>query len=203
MWQKFRDVRTLGAIGVLAFIGLIGLLNLTVFTPEAAVLRYLSAIEDGRVADATQIVWGDSLPKGVAVGLPADSANRPSGFQVLGTSRLDGEAIVDVAFDLAGQKTVTQFMLAQADNWLPFNNWRFVIEPVATVQSSGSAPIGLRINGVSAGPKALTLVPVVAEVGSGTGWFDAPVMTVKATTPDGVFLAPLKPRATQIGRAHV
>ena len=196
MWQKFRDVRTLGAIGVLAFIGLIGILNLTVFTPEAAVLRYLSAIEDGRVDDARHMVWGDSLPDGPYVGLPADSANRPSGFHVMRTSRVGGEAIVDVSFDLAGQKTVTKFVLAQADNWLPFNDWRFTIEPVATVQSSGSAPIGLRINGVSAGPTALTLVPVVAEVGSGTGWFDSPVVTVKATTPAGVYLAPLKPRAT-------
>ena len=196
MWEKFRDVRTLGAIGVLTFIGLVGILNITVFTPEAAVLRYLSAIEDGRVDDAAQIVWGDSLPKGVAVGLPTDSTNRPSGFHVVGSSRVDDEAIVDVSFDLAGQKTVTQFVLAQADNWLPFNDWRFAIEPVAIVQSSGSAPIGLRINGVSASPTALTLVPVVAEVGSGTGWFDAPVVTVKVTAPAGVYLAPLKPRAT-------
>lgn len=196
MWEKFRDVRTLGAIGVLAFIAIVGILNLTVYTPEATVLRYLSAIEDGRVADAERIVWGDHVPDGVSVGLPADPANRPHDFTVIGSARTENVTTVDVSFTLGGQKVLTKFAMTEVPNWLPFRDWRFEIEPVATVLQTGSAPIRLLINGVLPGKENLTLVPVLAEVGSGSPWFDATDVSVSATTPEGVYLADLKPTPT-------
>lgn len=197
MWEKFRDSRTVGAIGVLAFIGFLGILNLTVYTPEATVLRYLSALEDGRVSDAEQIVWRDHVPDGLTLGLPSDPDNRPHNFSVTRTIQMDDTTTVDVSFSLGGQSVATTFVMTQVPNWLPIQDWRFEVEPVATVLQTDSAPIGLLINGVVPGKKPLTLVPVVAEVGSASVWFDAPAVTVSASTPLATYRAPLAPKPTK------
>jgi hypothetical protein len=172
MWRMFRDARILGIVGVLFFVAVITILNSTVYSPEATVMRYLNALEDGRQADVESLVWGDSGSLAYDIRVPADPADRPHSIRVTKVSHTGDSAIVLVAYELGGATRTTTFGMRKEPTWAPLSDWRFAVAPFATVtlDSKPTAPFG--VNGSLPGETGATYVPVIARVASGTSWFD-------------------------------
>lgn len=185
MWRMFRDARILGILGLLLCATAVSVLNATVYSPEAAVMRYLTALEEGREADLVAIVWGDSVSLTYDIRVPADPAHRPSEPRISNVAADSDSALVTAVVTLDGKQVSEVFALRADGGWSPLSQWRFEVLPVSTVHvvSVPAAPVS--INGASSGGSAVTWVPVVAEVSSGSTWFDAPPVTVTATTPAG------------------
>lgn len=187
MWRIFRDARILGAIGLGLFLGVIAILNATVYSPEATVMRYLTALEDGRQADAVSIVWGDSVSLIYDLRVPADPADRPHSIRVTKVTHSGDSSIVLVAYELGGVTRATTFGMRKEASWAPLSDWRFAVAPIATIalDSKPTTPFG--VNGSLANENGQAFVPSVAQVGSGTNWFDAAPVSVVATDPAAVY----------------
>ncbi len=191
MWRMFRDARILGTIGVLFFVAVIAGLNATVYSPEATVLRYLNALEDGRQADVAALVWGDSGSLAYDVRVPTDPADRPHSIRVTKVSNTADSSIVLVAYELGGVTRTTTFGMRKESSWSPLADWRFAVAPIATVNldSRPIAPFG--VNGSLPGESGATYVPAIAQVASGTSWFEADSVAIAATNPAAVYFASL------------
>ncbi|MFM6967768.1 MAG: hypothetical protein ACKOWN_02405 [Microbacteriaceae bacterium] len=174
MWEKFRDARTLGAIGVLVFVAFIGILNLTVYTPEATVLRYLSALGDGRVADVERIANGEIVSPPHVAPIPSDPADRPHNARIVQTHSMPGMVVVTAEVELAGVTEQVDFVLMKIDTWLPLNEWVFAGLPVARVDINSTGDSSGTINGEAVTGTGLAFVPTVSTIGAQTPWFEAP-----------------------------
>ena len=191
MWRMFRDARILGTVGVLFFLAVIATLNATVYSPEATVLRYLSALEDGRQADVVELVWGKGVAVDLAIALPSDSALRPHNASITKVSHGNEQALVTAAVDLGGKLVTSTFALREVGGWSPLAEWRFDVDPLATVSLSSTTVAPFSVNGAVGGQHAYTFVPVIAEVGSGSKWFDADPVAISATNSAAVYFASL------------
>ncbi len=173
MWRKFRDVRILGVIGFLFFAVVIAILNATVYTPEAAVMRYLSALEDGRRADVESIVWGSYGSLIYDIRLPTDAADRPRDPEIVDTYQTAGLVVVTVRVVLDGRAVESQLAVERDASWLPLANWRFVDPPIATIRVESTLDSGATVNGSRANEEGFAYVPSIATVGAPSRWFDA------------------------------
>jgi hypothetical protein len=188
----FRDARILGAIGLGVFLGVIGILNSTVYSPEATVMRYLSALEDGRQADVDALVWGDSASLLYDIRVPADPADRPQSIRVTKVTHNGDSSVVLVAYELGGTTRATTFGMRKDPSWSPLSEWKFTVPPIATI-GLDSKPIGpFAVNGSLPGEMGATYVPVMAQVASGSSWFDSEPAAVAATDPAAVYFASVK-----------
>lgn len=170
MWRMFRNPRILGIAGLVLSAFIVMILNATTFSPENKVLRYLTALEDGRTADAIALVTDDPAVAASIGGLPDDPALRPRNIEVLGAHNDEGITVVDARAVLDGATVDLQFSFLEAVDWSPLADWRFVGKPVAPVNviTNGAAPVAL--GGVVGARYAL--VPSAVVVTSGSAWFD-------------------------------
>jgi len=173
MWRKFRDVRILGVTGFLFFAVVIAILNATVYTPEAAVMRYLVALEDGRRADVESLVWGSYGSLIYDIRLPTDAADRPRDPEIVGTYQTAGLVVVTARVVLDGRAVESQLTVEREVSWLPLATWRFVVPPIATVQIESTLDSGASVNGSRANDEGYAYVPSIATVNSPSVWFDA------------------------------
>ena len=191
MWRMFRDARILGIAGLVLFAGIIGILNATTFSAEQTVLRYLSALEDGRTADAITAVWGKGVAVDLAIALPSDPAHRPHNARITKVSRGDERTLVTATVDLGGKLVTSTFALRQFGGWSPLAEWRFDVDPLATVSLTSTAVTPFSVNGAVSGRNGYTFVPVIAEIGSGSDWFETEPVTIAATDPAGSYFTDL------------
>jgi hypothetical protein len=173
MWRKFRDVRILGVTGLLFFAVVIAILNATVYTPEATVMRYLSALGDGRGADVESIVWGSNGSLIDDIRLPTDAAERPRDPEIIDTYRTAGLVVVTVRVVLDGRAVESQLTVERDASWTPLATWRFVDPPIATVQIESTLGSGASVNGVRANAEGFAYVPSIATIAAPSRWFDA------------------------------
>lgn len=173
MWRAFRDARFLGVFGLLFFAAMIAILNATVYSPEAMVMRYVSALEEGRQADVERAVWGfdGSIP--VDVHVPVAAADRPSGSQVVETTLTENGAIVTVQSQLGNDLVETAFALTRAPSWSPLATWVFESAPIGTVTIDSTANSGGSVNGWPVGAEGFAYLPTIATVDSPSRWFTA------------------------------
>jgi hypothetical protein len=173
MWRKFRDVRILGVTGLLFFAVVISILNATVYTPEAAVIRYLSALEDGRQADVESIVWGSDGSMIYDIRLPTDAADLPRDPEIIDTYQTAGLVVVTARVVLDGRAVESQLTVEREVSWSPLATWRFVEPPIATVQIESTLDSRASVNGNRANEEGYAYVPSIATVSSPSVWFEA------------------------------
>lgn len=178
MWRMFRDPRILGIAGLIFFTGIVLILNATTFSPEAFVLRYMTALEDGRSRDAIGLISEDPDALTVIGGLSTNAELRPHDATVTGHEVVDGVTVIDATAVLDGEPVSLQFQLTDAPDWSPLTNWGFSVNPVAPIDVTTSGPTPIALGGTVGARYAL--VPSVVEVSAGSTWFDVPTTLVTA-----------------------
>lgn len=173
MWRIFRDARILGAIGLGLFLGVIAILNATVYSPEATVMRYLSALEEGRQADVEEIVWGDSASLAYDIRVPADPADRPLHPSIVETFRAADTVLVTARVELGGKKVNVEFAVTKEPSWWPLTSWNFSTRPVGIIDVVSTADSGASVNGAAGSAGSLVYYPSIATVAAPSPWFDA------------------------------
>lgn len=172
MWRIFRDARILGAIGLGLFLGVIAILNATVYSPEATVMRYLSALEDGRQADVEEIVWGDSVSLAYDIVVPADPADRPLHPSIVEKFRAADTVLITARVELGGKKMNVEFALTKEPSWSPLTSWNFSLRPVGIIDVVSTAESGASVNGAAGSKGSLVYYPSIATVAAPSPWFD-------------------------------
>ena len=181
MWRMFRDFRIVGILGLLFFASVIQILNATVYSAEATVSRYLTALSDGRLADAASIALPDATNPRL-VPLSPSARLRPQHPEIVESTTANGITTVSATVLLGDDTVPVQFTLRRGSGWSPIHTWKFAQKPIAIVDVTVN-PDGLAaLNGQSAGESRTVLVPQIVSVGSATNWFTAPRSRVSVTT---------------------
>ncbi|MEN9740368.1 MAG: hypothetical protein RLZ72_634 [Actinomycetota bacterium] len=171
MWRKFRDPRILGVAGLLLSAVVVLILNATIFSAEAFVMRYLTALDDGRGADVANMVWGPADKSHYIVGMPINSDSRPHHPVIIASTASGDNAVVTARVELAGVDTTVDFVVAKQSTWSPISSWAFAMRPVATVTVDSTGNAGASINGVTGTHGGLAYFPSIASVDAPSHWF--------------------------------
>ena len=180
MWRTIRDVRVLGIFGILLFASVIQILNVTVYSAEATVSRYLTAMEQGRLADAAAIAMPDT-PASRLVPLSADATKRPHDAVITGSSTANGVTTVRATALLGDDTVPITFTLRPGSSWSPLRTWEFVQLPVAVVDVTSATQGLASLNGQAVSTSRRVLVPQMVSVGSATDWFTTTPLSVVVT----------------------
>lgn len=189
MWREFRDLRLLGVALLALFYGLVIVLNVTVFSPQATVERYLDALHDGRTADAVEIVW-PAGNEGDLVALSNDSALRPTLAGITQTATVDGITTVTADVLILGDTVSVEFLLRRSQSWSPLNSWEFAAAPTAVVTVEASPAGEGSLNGTPQSESRRVLMPSVVVVESASPWFDVDAVPVPVTIRGVEFVVP-------------
>ena len=189
MWREFRDLRLLGVALLAVFYGLVLVLNVTVFSAQATVERYLDALHDGRTGDAIELVWPDGN-EGALVALSNDPALRPTLSAITQTETLDGITTVTANVVLLGDTVSVDFVLKRGQSWSPLNSWEFAAAPTAVVTVEASPDGEGSLNGTRQSDSRRVLIPSAVVVGSASPWFDADNVPIPVSIRGVEFIVP-------------
>lgn len=189
MWREFRDLRLLGVALLAVFYGLVIVLNVTVFSAQATVERYLDALHDGRTGDAIEIVWPDGN-EGALVALSNDPALRPTLASVTATDTVDGITTVTADVVLLGDTVSVEFVLKRGQSWSPLNSWEFAAAPTAVVTVEASPDGEGSLNGTHQSDSRRVLMPSAVVVGSASPWFDVDNVPIPVSIRGVEFIVP-------------
>ncbi len=189
MWREFRDLRLLGVALLAVFYGLVLVLNVTVFSAQATVERYLDALHDGRTGDAIELVWPDGN-EGALVALSNDPALRPTLSAITQTETLDGITTVTADVLLLGDTVSVDFVLKRGQSWSPLNSWEFAAAPTAVVTVEASPDGEGSLNGTRQSDSRRVLIPSAVVVGSASPWFDADNVPIPVSIRGVEFIVP-------------
>lgn len=189
MWREFRDLRLLGVALLALFYGLVIVLNVTVFSPQATVERYLDALHDGRTADAVELVW-PAGNEGDLVALSNDSALRPTLASITQTATVAGITTVTADVLILGDTVSVEFLLRRGQSWSPLNSWEFAAAPTAVVTVEASPAGEGSLNGTPQSESRRVLMPSVVVVESASPWFDVDAVPVPVTIRGVEFVVP-------------
>lgn len=178
MWRMFRDARILGIVGVLFFVVVIQILNATTYSAESFVLRYLTALEEGRGADVSHLAWGDGVRPDYEIGVPIDEDSRPRNPVILSSEAAGDTVMVSARVELAGAEYTVPFAVTRESSWSPLASWSFAFAPVATINITSTGNSGASINGVRAYQSGLAYYPSVATIDSPSEWFTTPPQSI-------------------------
>ena len=189
MWREFRDLRLLGVALLAVFYGLVLVLNVTVFSAQATVERYLDALHDGRTGDAIELVWPDGN-EGALVALSNDPALRPTLSAITQTETLDGITTVTADVLLLGDTVSVDFVLKRGQSWSPLNSWEFAAAPTAVVTVEASPDGEGSLNGTRQSDSRRVLIPSAVVVGSASPWFDVDDVPIPVSIRGVEFIVP-------------
>lgn len=189
MWREFRDLRLLGVALLAVFYGFVIVLNVTVFSAQATVERYLDALHDGRTSDAIEIVWPDGT-EGDLVALSNDAALRPTLSSFTKAETVDGITTVTADVVLLGDTVSVDFVLRRGSSWSPLNAWEFAAAPTAVVTIEASPDGEGSLNGTRQSDSRRVLMPSAVVVGSASPWFDVDNVPVPVSIRGVEFIVP-------------
>jgi hypothetical protein len=189
MWREFRDLRLLGVALLAVFYGLAIVLNVTVFSAQATVERYLDALHDGRTGDAIELVWPDGN-EGALVALSNDPALRPTLSAITQFETLDGITTVTADVLLLGDTVSVDFVLKRGQSWSPLNSWEFAAAPTAVVTVEASPDGEGSLNGTRQSDSRRVLMPSAVVVGSASPWFDVDDVPIPVSVRGVEFIVP-------------
>lgn len=185
MWPIVRRFGVM-ALGVVA-VWLLSILtlNLTLYSAGGFVMGYLGALEDGNYGLAASRAGLSDVP--VVLPVASEPATNP---RIVEEGALpNGDIVVRVAYDLAGEEQETVFVVRETEPilWF-FNAWEFSRTPVARLEVTVVGDTRLVMNGteldvsrLGVPPRASVLVPGFYEASLNTEWVEGPSVTKTVT----------------------